>query len=149
MFILQRMASSHSLFTHSSLLSIPLLTKPSHLHKPLNLNLNRLFWRLNNNNNNNRHGFSTISSAVATDSSSETSVSDHREKPALKVNDNSEKERVLLPTNESSETLLRIRHTVVLRRPRCFFVFVWFQIFFGVIFIFDVFFLGSVFSVHM
>lgn len=56
--------------------------------------------------NNSRNFLSTISSAVATDSSSETAIS-------TEPNQNDEKEKIVLPTNESSQRLLRIRHTVM------------------------------------
>ena len=109
MFILQRMASSHSLFAATAFVAVPLLTKSS-----LHSNLSRLAWppakfelrtlALYKT----RNGFST-SSAVATDSSSETLVSDQNE--ALEQKTPQDKV-IVLPTNESSEKLLRIRHTV-------------------------------------
>ncbi|PON77125.1 Threonine-tRNA ligase, class IIa [Trema orientale] len=107
------MASSHSLFAASAFVSGPLLNKSLHS------NLNRFVWpppkfelralALYNT----RNGFSTSSSAVATGSSSETLVSDQNEtleqKTPPEKTDTSEK--IVLPTNESSEKLLRIRHT--------------------------------------
>lgn len=53
------------------------------------------------------HGLSTTSSAVATDSTDSAVLADDKglgEAPP---------EKIVLPTNESSERLLRIRHTVI------------------------------------
>ncbi|KAM7503734.1 hypothetical protein LguiB_002638 [Lonicera macranthoides] len=56
--------------------------------------------------NKRNNGFSTSSSAVATDSTDTAVVS-----PIDKESDEVVKERVVLPTNDSSDKLLRIRHT--------------------------------------
>ncbi|KAF3443309.1 hypothetical protein FNV43_RR12991 [Rhamnella rubrinervis] len=115
MFILQRMASSYSLFTSSAFLSAPLLktsTLPSHFHSNLTRLVSpascelRVFAIYKN-----RNGFST-SLAVATDSSSQTSVSTENEKLEQTQKDKTGNfEKVVLPSNESSEKLLRIRHS--------------------------------------
>ncbi|KAH7533449.1 hypothetical protein FEM48_Zijuj04G0131700 [Ziziphus jujuba var. spinosa] len=112
MFILQRMANSYSLFTSSAFLSTPLLktsSLPSHFYSNLSrfvspTPFNALF-------NNNRNGFST-SLAVATDSSSQIAVSTQNEKLNQTQNDKTDDFRkVVLPTNDSSDKLLRIRHS--------------------------------------
>ncbi|XP_024032080.1 threonine--tRNA ligase, chloroplastic/mitochondrial 2 [Morus notabilis] len=105
MFILHRMATSQSLFAPSSSFLKP--SSPSSFNR-LGLPLTRQFraFALHGH----RNGFSTAYSAVATESSAETSV----ENLELETNgdENSQKEeRVVLPTNDSSEKLLRIRHT--------------------------------------
>ncbi|KAM6548470.1 hypothetical protein CsatB_020146 [Cannabis sativa] len=106
MFILQRMVSTHSLFSASAFVSGPILNKSS-----LHSNLSRSFsWpklefralALYKT----RNGLST-SSAVATDSASHTLLSDQND-PLEK---GSAEKPLVLPTNESSEKLLRIRHT--------------------------------------
>lgn len=55
-----------------------------------------------------RDRFSSISTAVATDSAPSPSVS-----RSSSSDEEGEKEKIVLPTNESSERLLRIRHTVM------------------------------------
>lgn len=120
MFILHRMASSHSLFA-SSLFSNPISTNsslPSNFNRFLTCQF-RAFPLLNNK----RNAFSTsTSAAVATGSSPETSVADKNQEFEPKTDQNLENEKVVLPTNESSEKLLRIRHTVICFRPRWDFV---------------------------
>lgn len=109
MFILQRMASSTGL-----LLNPPLV-------RPISPNVSphRFFLAVATQFAGNRdkslfhskkaNGFSS-SVAVATDSST-TSVSTQNED--LVETQKEESEKVVLPTNESSEKLLRIRHTVI------------------------------------
>ncbi|KAG5551616.1 hypothetical protein RHGRI_009884 [Rhododendron griersonianum] len=115
MAILQRMAlSSHYLFTSSLRLS-PNPTPISHSSSlflspsktPFSLSKTALereirvfgFFRRSKN------GFSTTSSAVATESTETASVAgDNAQEEVLA-------EKIVLPTNESSEKLLRIRHT--------------------------------------
>ncbi|XP_062107243.1 threonine--tRNA ligase, chloroplastic/mitochondrial 2 [Humulus lupulus] len=105
MFILQRMVSTHSLFAVSAFVSAPILNKSS-----LHSNLNRFAWP--------KFEFSALalyksrnklstSTAVATDSASQTLVSGQNES----LENGSADKLVVLPTNESSEKLLMIRHT--------------------------------------
>ncbi|XP_034207126.1 threonine--tRNA ligase, chloroplastic/mitochondrial 2 isoform X2 [Prunus dulcis] len=107
MLILQRMATS------SSFLSTPLLKAsssfPTHFLSPLKHCVSApstefralALYR-------NRNGVSTSSAAVAT----ETQVSTQDDKLKETQKEKSDKlEKVVLPTNESSESLLRIRHT--------------------------------------
>ncbi|BFG25984.1 hypothetical protein CerSpe_122580 [Prunus speciosa] len=107
MLILQRMATS------SSFLSTPLLKAsssfPTHFLSPLKHCVSApstefralALYR-------NRNGVSTSSAAVAT----ETQVSTPDDKLKETRKEKSDKlEKVVLPTNESSESLLRIRHT--------------------------------------
>lgn len=54
-----------------------------------------------------KNGFSTTSSAVATESTETASVARDSAQEEVLV------EKIVLPTNESSEKLLRIRHTVI------------------------------------
>lgn len=114
MFILQRMASSYSLFTSSAFLCTPLLKTT-----PLHPNLTRLASSTPSELRafavyKNRNGFSTTSLAVATDSSSHTSVETQKEKLEQTQKDKAGvSEKVVLPSNESSERLLRIRHSVL------------------------------------
>ncbi|KAK3016112.1 hypothetical protein RJ639_006146 [Escallonia herrerae] len=109
MIALRRMAlpSSHSLFASSSLHLSP-NPKPSLVspHSPARTFISKKlaekrigFFFLHER----RNGFSTIS-AVATDSTQAAVVLD-------KPSEEAPKEKVVLPTNKSSETLLRIRHT--------------------------------------
>lgn len=53
------------------------------------------------------HGLSTVSSAVATDSADSAVLA------ADKSVGEAPSEKIVLPTNESSERLLMIRHTVI------------------------------------
>lgn len=114
MFILQRMASSYSLFTSSAFLSTPLLKTT-----PLHSNLTRLASSTPSELRalavyKNRNGFSTTSLAVATDSSSHTAIETQKEKLEQTQKDKAGVfEKVVLPSNESSERLLRIRHSVL------------------------------------
>lgn len=109
MLILQRMATS------SSFLSTPLLKAsssfPTHFLSPLKhcvLAPSTEFRALALSRN--RNGVSTSSAAVAT----ETQVSTQDDKLKETQMEKSDKlEKVVLPTNESSESLLRIRHTVL------------------------------------
>ncbi|ONI18225.1 hypothetical protein PRUPE_3G203100 [Prunus persica] len=107
MLILQRMATS------SSFISTPLLKAsssfPTHFLSPLKHCVSApstefralALYR-------NRNGVSTSSAAVAT----ETQVSTQDDKLKETQKEKSDKlEKVVLPTNESSESLLRIRHT--------------------------------------
>lgn len=110
MFVLQRMASSHSLFAASAFVSGTLLNKPS-----LHSNLNRLTWPPRPKFElralalyKTRNGFSTCSAAAT-----ETLVSGPDQTPTPEQNTGVASDKVvLLPTNDSSEKLLRIRHTV-------------------------------------
>lgn len=56
------------------------------------------------------HGLSTTSSAVATDSTDSTDSAVLADDKGL---GEAPPEKIVLPTNESSERLLRIRHTVI------------------------------------
>ncbi|KAI8558134.1 hypothetical protein RHMOL_Rhmol04G0065900 [Rhododendron molle] len=115
MAVLQRMVlSSHYLFTSSLRLS-PNPTPISHSSSlflspsktPFSLSKTALereirvfgFFRRSKN------GFSTTSSAVATESTETASVAGDNAQEEVLV------EKIVLPTNESSEKLLRIRHT--------------------------------------
>lgn len=119
MFVLHKMASSathHPLFTSS--LKLPSTTNPisKHYLNPKKLQSFYLFKKPH------FHRFSASPSAVATDPS--TTVDKN-----LAEND-APVEKVVLPTNESSNKLLRIRHTVI-SVPFCYF---WFLLLFCLIY---------------
>ncbi|KAL5581719.1 hypothetical protein UlMin_014161 [Ulmus minor] len=108
------MATSHSLFASSSFLPTTHF-KTSSLQSHFKSNLNRLVWPSNGESRalaiySNRNGFST-SSAVATDSSSEVSTQNEKLGQTRVENTTDNSEKIVLPTNVSSEKLLRIRHT--------------------------------------
>lgn len=104
-----RMAVSSS----NSLLSTSLL-KPSFSHFPLKrlVSIPTCLYNSNNNNNNKKLSTATPACAIATDSSQS-----HTQTATFSLNDETQiekTEKLLLPTNQSSQNLLRIRHTVIL-----------------------------------
>lgn len=116
MLILHKMATSPYLFSYSLSLSTPislsLLKPPLPLHSPLKrlLSISKLqpetqatsFGALYSK----RNGVST-STAVATTESAAVAQNDRADETQEE-----ETQKIMLPTNESSEKLLRIRHTV-------------------------------------
>ena len=102
-----RMAVSSS----NSLLSTSLL-KPSFSHFPLKRLVSIPTCLYNSNNNNKKLSTATPACAIATDSSQS-----HTQTATFSLNDETQiekTEKLLLPTNQSSQNLLRIRHTVIL-----------------------------------
>ncbi|KAF6161929.1 hypothetical protein GIB67_014131 [Kingdonia uniflora] len=102
MVVLQTMMTSQALFTSS--LQLTNLAKQSLITKPFfeiraSANAN---WR------NRRKRWISITSAVATDSTEKVI------EPDVKLQIENLEEKIVLPTNDSSENLLRIRHTVSL-----------------------------------
>lgn len=102
-----RMAVSSS----NSFLSTSLL-KPSFSHFPLKRLVSIPTCLYNSSNNKKKLSTATPACAIATDSSQS-----HAQTATFSLNDETQiekTERLVLPTNQSSQNLLRIRHTVIL-----------------------------------